>query len=286
MMSRGFTLVELMVGIVMAGVLSTALYAVLVNNQRTYMMQTARADLNATVRTAISYLPGELRELNAQDPAGSDIIAMTASSFRYKAMRTVYFACDDANVGGLELAVHRDITFGIRGLDPTFDSILVFSDFDPKTRLDDAWAHGNLVSINTGSSCPDGTPTLRLNITGISAAGLRGIMRGAPVRTFEVVELQLYQSGDEWWIGGRRYSTSAASWSAVEPIVGPLTATGLRLVYLDAAGAVTTDPTEVVRVGLGVTGRTTVPIWNSTGDLAYGVDSLVTQVTLRNNPRF
>src|SRR5438093_9125055 len=42
---RGFTMIELLIALVILGIVSAALYKVLVTNQRTYLAQTQRIDL-------------------------------------------------------------------------------------------------------------------------------------------------------------------------------------------------------------------------------------------------
>src|SRR5207247_11402494 len=81
---RGFTMVELLVALVLLGIVSAALYRVLVNNQRLYMAQTQRIDLSQNIRAAGSILPAEFRELDASE---GDITAMSATSITIRAMR-------------------------------------------------------------------------------------------------------------------------------------------------------------------------------------------------------
>ncbi len=50
---RGFTMVELLIALVLLGLVSAALYRVLVNNQRLYMAQTQRIDLSQNIRAAL-----------------------------------------------------------------------------------------------------------------------------------------------------------------------------------------------------------------------------------------
>jgi hypothetical protein len=166
--------------------------------------------------------------------------------------------------------------------------VVVFADFDPKTRFDDQWLHGSLSAVNTGgAACADGAPSARFTLTGIPAAALAGVTQGAPVRFFEVAELTTYADGSGvWWLGGRLFDKSSNAWSAREPVLGPLAASGLRLAYFDSTGAVTANRAEVARIGVTVTGKTREPIYDRTGALTYAIDSLVTQVALRNNPRF
>ena len=94
---RGFTMVELLVALVLLGIVSAALYRVLVNNQRLYQAQTARIDLSQNIRAAGSILPAEFRQLDASE---SDISAMSATSISIRAMRWLGFACSPPALGG------------------------------------------------------------------------------------------------------------------------------------------------------------------------------------------
>ena len=74
---RGFTLIELMVALVLLGVISTAVYKVMVSDQRIYQAQTQRIDLQQNIRAAATILPAEFRVLDASD---GDIYAMSSDS--------------------------------------------------------------------------------------------------------------------------------------------------------------------------------------------------------------
>src|SRR5882762_1237013 len=87
---RGFTLVELMIAIVLLGIVSTALYKVMLNNQRTFAAQTQRIELQQNIRAAATILPAEFRELDAAD---GDITAMSATSITIRAMRQLAIVC-------------------------------------------------------------------------------------------------------------------------------------------------------------------------------------------------
>src|SRR5438093_1988928 len=94
---RGFTLIELMIALVLLGLVSAAVYKVLVNNQRIYLAQTQTIDLNQNMRAAAAILPAELRELDAAD---GDILAMGPDSIRIRAMRQLAFVCQTPLLGG------------------------------------------------------------------------------------------------------------------------------------------------------------------------------------------
>src|SRR5204862_6148668 len=108
MSRRGFTMVELLLALVLLGLVSAALYRVLVNNQRLYLAQTQRIDLSQNIRAASNILPAEFRELDATD---GDIIAMSATSISIRAMRWLSFVCIPPVLGG----GNAGLTMPIRG---------------------------------------------------------------------------------------------------------------------------------------------------------------------------
>src|SRR6266436_3326279 len=108
---RGFTIIEVLVALVLLGLVSAALYRVLVNNQRLYMAQTQRIDLSQNIRAAANILPAELREIDASE---GDIVSMTPTRLEIRAMRWLGFACVAPTLGG---AVNG-ITMVIRGGTP------------------------------------------------------------------------------------------------------------------------------------------------------------------------
>ncbi|HKV72237.1 MAG TPA: prepilin-type N-terminal cleavage/methylation domain-containing protein, partial [Gemmatimonadales bacterium] len=64
---RGFTLVELMVGLLLLGIISVGIYRVLVKNQQLYQTQSQKVDVGQNLRAAAAILPAELREIDAAD---------------------------------------------------------------------------------------------------------------------------------------------------------------------------------------------------------------------------
>jgi prepilin-type N-terminal cleavage/methylation domain-containing protein len=283
---RGFTLVELITVLVLMAIVGTAIYHLHMNNQRVYREQAERVLLSENARAAISVLPADLRELDAADPAGSDIVALGTSSLSYKAMRGLYTLCQAPNPATGGVTLDNSGFFGVRRLDPAQDSVLVFAENDPRTRSDDAWLHADVTSATAGTACPGGGPSLDLQLAGVTEARLGGVTRGAPLRSFEVAQVRLYRdaSGDQW-LGGRTYQKGPRTWSVTQPIVGPLTAAGLALEYFDPDGRPTADPARVARIGISVESRSGRPVKGLGGE-TYLLQTLVTQVSLRNNPRF
>src|SRR2546425_2679885 len=87
---RGYTLVEMIIALVLLGIVSGAIYQVLVNNQRVYQAQTQQIDLQENLRAATTVLPAEFRELDAVD---GDIQSMTPTSIQIRAMRKLGLLC-------------------------------------------------------------------------------------------------------------------------------------------------------------------------------------------------
>ena len=282
---RGFTLIELLVSMVLLGVVALAIYQLLTTNQRLYRQQAERSDLNETLRGATAILPSELREVNAADSMGSDITSMSANSITYKAMRTLYFACNNPVDGGSSGSIDlwRTPAFGNRNPDPTRDSVVLFAEANPVTRMDNFWVHANVSAVSFGALCPGSQPSVTLTLSDVyPIGGLGKATAGTPVRGYEMLQVLTYQDarGDAW-LGVRQY-VKGAGWATAQPLLGPLAGRGVRFTYLDTAGVATTQPGRVARIGIMVPGMTLESV-RSAGRLQRIVDSLSTTVAVRNN---
>lgn len=280
---RGFTLVEVLVALMLMGIVSTAIYQLLVANQRLYRAQTESVSVNESARGTVAIIPSEVRELSA---GNGDIIAMNATSLTYKSMQALYVQCTAPDAAGLTIYLDRNTFFGLRSISAADDSVLIFSEGDSTTRGDDQWLSASVSSTTAGTACPGSQPSIAVALSGVSATDLDGVQSGAPVRTFQVAQLSLYQdaSGD-WWLGDRQYSKSGGSWGSTQPLLGPLSGTGLTLTYADTTGATTAVPAEVAMVGIAVESKSMERIYRA-GGTTYLLQDLVTKVALRNNPTY
>lgn len=134
-----------------------------------------------------------------------------------------------------------------------------------------------------GQNCLDGAPgwsitaTLSFSATQFNYTG--AIPNGAPVRGWEPVTYLRYQE-----VTNGRHYIGMRTPGGLQPLIGPVTANGLSLEYFDAAGAVTTVPTQVATIEVRLRAETAQPIQPpGGGGLAIPVDSVVTRVALRNN---
>ena len=296
---RGFTMIELLVALVLLGLVSTALYRVLVNNQRLYMAQTQRIDLSQNIRAAGSILPAEFRELDAAD---GDIAAMSATSISIRAMRWLSFVCIAPGLGGGNNGIQMNIRggqpgtpmfFGSRAPNTGTDSLLVYLDGDQTTRADDYYVRARFVSQSggVGQNCPAAgvvPPQTGIQVVfdgsflpGTNKAG--AIPVGSPVRGFERVVYSLFRpAGDtSYYIGFQPAGQSP------QPLIGHVLTNGLTFSYYDVNGNVTAVPAQVARIDITVRARTAAAVRRG-GQAARAtmIDSVVTSVALRNNRRF
>jgi prepilin-type N-terminal cleavage/methylation domain-containing protein len=290
---RGFTLIELLIALILMTAVGGAIYQILLNNQRVYQRQTQQVDMQNNLRTVVGFLPADMRELDAGDPLGGDILSMDSNVVRYKATRGLYFLCTAPDTLGLSITVF----YGDSLRFPRFvaypnisrDTLYIYAEGDTTTRTDNAWLRAAVSSVSYNTNCPQGVlPTgaggYTIGLTGLSTAQLARVEKGAPVRSTQIWEVQVYQDAlGDWWLGARDYYTSG-SWTTVQPIVGPLSgASGLKLVYYDSTGAVTSNRSLVRRVGLTVETRSASRVVTLSG-FDYAVEDLATQIALRNNP--
>lgn len=289
---RGFTIIELMIAVVLLGIVSAGIYKVLVNNQRIYLAQTQTIDLQQNIRAAASILPAEFRQIDAGE---GDITAMGPDSIRTRVIRQLSFLCVTPPLGGgvgqITLTIRQAPVYGTRTAFSVNDSLLVYYEGDPTSRVDDSWVRGQVKTVTTlANGCP-GPPqkdafvlTLDPNWIAGSQLNVAGtITSGSPVLGFDKVMYRTYLSSDGNWYLGLK---SPASTGTIQPLIGPLIGSnGVTFSYYDANGNVTTDSSRVARIDITLRARTASPIRNPNGAIAYKVDSIVTSVALRNNPR-
>ena len=279
---RGFTLVELMISIVLAGIVLGAIYKVLQNNQRFYRSESQVLDVEQGVRAIAQLLPSELREVDA---VAGDILAMGPDSFTIRALRHPDVICSPPSVASAKIVVRNSQVYGYRAVDPTRDRALVFREGNPEIMSDDQWVDFGINSVVSGATCADSTGAgTTINLTG-STTMLDSVTVGSPVRTYEEVTYRLYvDSAGVGWLGVRDHVNGA--WGSVSPIAGPLNAdSGIALSYYDSTGAVTAVPTSVAQIRLMVRGMSEAPIMiqGRKNYLQKFQDSMSMRVALRNN---
>ncbi|TVP77412.1 MAG: prepilin-type N-terminal cleavage/methylation domain-containing protein [Gemmatimonadales bacterium] len=270
MMSRnsnsrgGFSLVELIVVIVIAGLVATAIFQILVSNQRIYTAQGESVRGQQTVRGAVEFLATELREIS---PRGGDILTMESDEIEVRAMRASALVCgrDGSDIFATALA----------GRIRPGDEVLVYFQEDPDTGNSDFWTTAEVTS-ESGSEQPQrcgDDPTRRYTLDNFADDSPTAIVdSGSLIRTWETVTYGLITQGGESFVG--RIDSDGE-----EALIGPVEARrGLEFAYLDRNGDVTTDALEVRSIRITV--RTLSQARDSGGRAI--ADSLSVLVTPRN----
>lgn len=271
MTRRGFALVEALLAVVLLAIVAQSMLRLLTVSQRLFRAQSERAALQATIRAGMSLLPAELRELGPDD-----IVTLAPDQLVYRAMRSTAVAC--AVTAG-SVTLRRGLAYGYRSIAAGRDSVLLFVERDRSSASDDSWEVLPVAGPPGAGICPDGGPATVIP-TAVPIATLDAVALDAPVRTFELMQVRLYQSGGQYWLGSRSVSGGEGQ---VQPVLGPLAADGLRFRFLDAGGLPTTRPAEVRLIGLTIRGVTDGAIATaaSAGPMTVA-ESLGTDIWLRN----
>ena len=284
----GFTLIELLVAMVIFGLVAGAVVNVMIVSNRTTSDQGQRIDMQQNIRAANAILPAEIRSLDAAD---GDIKAMSLTSLTIRASRQLAIICTLPVTGGAMvngvlggvIVVVRSPLYSSQRAFAAGDSLWVWYEGDVSTRSDDGWLPA-LVTAVGAQNCTDGTAGVRLTANlGIAAPKVNAanvIPNGSPVFGFETVTYATGLAADG------RYYLNMTTPAGTAPVLGPLPdVNGVNFTYYDANGAITATPALVRQIGLAVREQSVNRIRKGT-TTAYAVDSLLTRITLRNNPRF
>jgi hypothetical protein len=108
----------------------------------------------------------------------------------------------------------------------------------------------------------------------------RDLRFDAPVIAFEIMQVRSYTQASETWLGVR----SVASGEVIQPLLGPLDASGLELSYLDAQETPTSVPAEVrvILATLPLLSDHPVPTLGSLGPRSRVRDSAAVRLTLQS----
>jgi prepilin-type N-terminal cleavage/methylation domain-containing protein len=271
---RGFTLVEIMLSLVMLLVVSGSLYRLLLDAQRLSRTQAERIALQSSVRGVSLVVGSELRELSTTESgigAENDILSLASHAISYRAMRGFGYTCQ-AQSGGV-LLIRRSVFVGYRDPQARRDSALIYSP-GLVTPADSGWTPVALTQVSSAGSCSGVSgPTLELTAAGAVPLGL--IPSGTPVRIYEPMELALYRSDGQAWLGLRSLTTG----EAIQPLFGPLASEdGFQLEFSDASGSATNVPARVKSITVSIHGVARVlPPSGGAPD-----ERLTTRIMLRN----
>lgn len=263
----GFTLIEMLVYMVIAGIVMGSVYQLLIGQSRSYTKQREVMDVHGTLRAAASLLAWELRQVSAER---GDLYTIGPNSIALRSIQGAGVVCQKTN-NQARYGVGRATGKITATAD---DTVLVY------LGATQGWKVIELGAILTGTGRPDcvwpgyGIADLRADLVVNKKTDTTGVWVGSPFRTFRRVEYSLYQEYGRYWLG--RKVGAAASY---EMMTGPLKATdGLVFVYRDAAGVVTTQPNQVATIEVVLRAESYVEL--QTGGRQQ--DSVALRIALRN----
>jgi len=272
----GFTLVELLITLVIVAFVAMGISRIFVTQQRLTLAQVEQANLQANVRLGGTAILGELMQLGPGSPGGNDLVSMGASSISYRAARGGGIACQ---VAANEVRMLRNPSYLARPIVAGRDSVLLFVEGNPDVMSDDSWIAIGITAVNTASTCGV-APAIALSTT--ITVPLASIVLNTPVHIFEVMEIAEVTSGGQNWLGAR----SVSGGQVLQPVVGPLTATGLSFAYFDALGNVTATAANVrqIQVTLRGVSEEAVRQAGTSSTVQNLQDSVVFRLAVRNSP--
>ena len=263
--TAGFTLVEVMVALLIALILSGVVFQLIRGQSRFVTVQSAREEVQQNTRGALELMASELRSI---EPGG--LVETDSNSVTFLLPRAWGLYC-----GGSATqmsAVFPDFPTEMRALNSASGVIADTAAAAPRK-----WgpspvnaARATVTAINTfdltaaGNACEGLRPTtipspssqgLRLDGTGLPTPP-----RGNLVYLYQYVRYDVAQNDDgEWWI--RRSNGMSGGSTVQQPLAGPLpSGGGLRLRYWDGAAGGQLGPRLTTLADLGRVGRVSIAV--------------------------
>jgi prepilin-type N-terminal cleavage/methylation domain-containing protein len=274
--NRGITLVELLVALMLFGLVSAVGAKVVRSALDAHWRLIHYAELSGTLRTAAQVLRSDLIELVAAGANGSDISDIGRGLLEYRAMKGLFFVCIPPDTNRNAVTVYGGDTLRFPPMAalplPMRDEFVVFAAATRVTSRDDRWLRRVVTDVASSFDCPGGEASHTIFAGGSRMAGVRV---GAPVRVMRRVRIRAYADAyGDWWIGEQQV-TDNGSWARIQPVVGPIVASGLEFQYFDRAGAPTTNALDVHRISVTIVAASRRPA---------AVRSRTMQLKLRTNP--
>lgn len=305
MKREGFTLVEVIIALALAGVAVSFMIGTLVRQQRFYSSAAAILDTRAQLRDAADVLTTDIRG------AATGLLGLPAmhdSAIEMYSTIATSIACtvqSAATIGLAPLSMESGSTLTSMLAQPdTGDLALVFT-FPPGRPDSGSWEALRVASFQprtVASSCPSSTGFTTYADEASAAGGFTvslvvppatPVSRGAPIHFVRRARYSLYRSSDnKWYLGYRRCAVAGVSaCAAIQPVSGPYGkysssgASGLSFRYFDVSGTQlgsTANSHLVARVDVVLRGKSSRSA-NLAGDSrSTYTDSVVVSVSPRN----
>lgn len=273
---RGFSLIEVMIALVAAGVIGSLAAVVTGRLQIAGRSRGERSGVVGSMRAVVGVLESELQPLGSDSIAGADHQSAGTASLTFRAHRGLVVGCRIA-VDTVVLALDRLSAFRSRLPVSGRDSLLLYIQGDSSGSID-AWLPIPVVGGPVASTCPGGWPGWLFH-TQLAAADLARyrIPTWALGRVFEIVNARLYSSPTGPQFGLEEISAGAV----IQPVAGPLR--GLDFIGWDRTGGSPTTPILVAGFDLAVRALSARDLAVGPGFAGGASDSVLSAVLLRNS---
>lgn len=226
---RAVTLIELLMGIVVATLVTLLAVAHVTRHQHAYDAISADVDLRTRLRDASELITADLR---GSSPAGDSILFASDTAVEFYSAIGSSTVCAVPALNRITLPPDslpsgRTLSSWVATPD-TGDYVVIFGDSSSASPA--GWVRARIASFNTTPTsvgCPVsaglltagdiGTPrAYEVTVSSTIAANVR---RGSPVRFIRRVRYDVYRAGDgKWYLGYRRCTGACAP---VQPVSGP-----------------------------------------------------------------
>jgi Tfp pilus assembly protein PilW len=269
----GFTLAELLVYIVVAGLIMSGAYRLMITQSRAFTKQREVLDVRETARSAVQLLAWDLRHAGM---GGGPLAVLNANSVTLRSAQGSGIVC------GKHPLLPRFALWKTSGtLQATADdSALVYSIARGQWRQMKITQVGTPAAMGIPACALPGAPVpdVVVQIAVVSPLDTASIIVGAPFRAYRRTEYAEFAANGRWWLG-RRVGGAAGYEQLTGPLLAPA-AGGLAFIYRDTLGAVTANPAAVRSVAITLRAQSFKRARFS-GTAANQVDSLTTVVALR-----
>jgi prepilin-type N-terminal cleavage/methylation domain-containing protein len=228
MKRRGFSLVELLIGLSLFALVGALLVRTTLQLSRGVDRVERRAAALAALDQGSAWLASEIGEL-----APGDLSTLATDAVRYRSLRVAGLACA---VSAAEVRVIAQSLLAGRAPQPGRDSLQLYTG----AQGDSGWIALPILDVSP-ATC-DGAPATRLG-TLVDSITLSRLAQLAliPARIFERMQTRFYSSTGKWWLGARSESAS----EGLQPLAGPFAVAGVQLSGLDSLALATSDPAAV-----------------------------------------
>ena len=302
---RGFTMVELMIGLILTLAVGGVAYEMLLRSNRVTRAQGERIGVQDNVRSGALIITNELREIGydaisagasaafgGYAPATrTDLLVIGSTGITYHATRALGFVCGVNTAAPARVILGKNTWQELRA-PTTTDTLMLYVENAPNTSSDDAWVHLGIKGVGN-ENCPSGAAGLSLQVeapVGLTlTTALNAVVLGGPARVTEVMRMEHYVDATDGkpYLGMRSLTANEPNF---QPVIGPLATSGgaepgLEFVFRRADNVTTAVLADVRAIELTLRGVTDQAVHGRRSYATVDTLGLTTRVALRNTLR-